>query len=162
MRPSLRFSAMLTHRDSDSTCQARIDQPDRHPTSVSISAFDPDLRPTFFPLEQADAPFAADAPSLRFAEPALLLALATLRTLRARKERRVVRLPTSPQWATPESVSEAPPAKTAPQAVTARNPAMLFICGSRAYPGEGVADHHKGWIVGLAYRQSLQRPTAGG
>jgi len=37
---------------------------------------------------------------------------------------------------------------------------MLFICGSRAYPGEGVADHHKGWIVGLAYRQSLQRPTA--
>src|ERR1035438_6644386 len=34
-------------------------------------------------LEHADAPFAADAPSLRFAEPALLLALATLRTLGA-------------------------------------------------------------------------------
>src|SRR5580693_3632206 len=34
-------------------------------------------------LEHADAPFAADAPSLRFAEPALLLALSPLRTLRA-------------------------------------------------------------------------------
>ena len=37
------------------------------------------------PHEHADAPFAADAPSLRFAEPALLLALATLRTLCAQK-----------------------------------------------------------------------------
>src|ERR1017187_1393224 len=34
-------------------------------------------------LEPADAPFAADAPSLRLADPALLLALATLRTLGA-------------------------------------------------------------------------------
>src|ERR1035441_36903 len=34
-------------------------------------------------VERADAPFAADAPSLRFSEPALLLALATLRTLGA-------------------------------------------------------------------------------
>src|SRR5213592_1448352 len=34
-------------------------------------------------LEHADAPFAADAPFLSFAEPALLLAFSTLRTLGA-------------------------------------------------------------------------------
>src|SRR6266852_4772775 len=39
-------------------------------------------------LEHADAPFAADAPFLSFAEPALLLTLSPLRTLGAEKRNR--------------------------------------------------------------------------
>src|ERR1700684_1451013 len=61
------------------------DDSQTHPALHAHIAFIEAAAESVASLEHADAPFAADAPSLRFAEPTLLLAFATLRTLCAQK-----------------------------------------------------------------------------
>ena len=48
----------------------------------------------------------------------------------------------------------------APQSVPAKEPEYAIHLWIEGLPGESASAHHKGWIVALAYRQSLHRPTS--
>jgi type VI secretion system secreted protein Hcp len=63
-------------------------------------------------------------------------------------------------WATPESEPGATPPDAAPQPAPAKEPEYAIHLWIEGVSGESADARHKEWIVGVAYRQSLQRPTA--
>ena len=60
---------------------------------------------------------------------------------------------------TPESAGDKVAAR-ARQPEPAKEPEYAIHLFIEGVPGESAASHHKEWIVALAYRQSLHRPTA--
>jgi type VI secretion system secreted protein Hcp len=61
---------------------------------------------------------------------------------------------------TPEAAAAKPPdPDQARQSVAAKEPEYAIHLWIEGLSGESAAAHHKEWIVALAYRQSLHRPT---